>query len=188
MIRACDLKRGGFVELNGVPHQLDSLQVTNPSARGAATLYHFRFRNLITKQKIDQTVKGDDLYKEADFEIRPTQFLYENQGTYTFMDQETFEQFELNKDEIPGLLPFLLPEMEDLKAIISEGKVLAVEPPQKVTLTVEQCDPVMKGASATGRGKPARCETGLTVTVPEYIVIGEKIIIETATSEFVGRA
>ena len=44
MIRACDLKRGGFVELNGVPHQLDSMQVTNPSARGAATLYHFRFR------------------------------------------------------------------------------------------------------------------------------------------------
>jgi elongation factor P len=133
-------------------------------------------------------VKGDDLYKEADFEIRPTQFLYEDQGTYTFMDQETFEQFELNKDDISNLLPFLLPEMEDLKAIISDGKVLAVEPPQKVTLTVEQTDPVMKGASATGRGKPARCETGLTVTVPEYIVIGEKIIIETATSEFVCRA
>lgn len=188
MIRACDLKRGGFVEMNGVPHQLDSMQVTNPSARGAATLYHFRFRNLVTKQKLDQTVKGDELYKEADFEIRPTQFLYENQGTYTFMDQETYEQFDLNKEDVTNLLPFLLPEMEDLKAIISEGKVLAVEPPQKVTLTIEQCDPVMKGASATGRGKPARCETGLTVTVPEYIVMGEKIVIETATGEFVSRA
>lgn len=188
MLRACDLKRGGFVELNGVPHQLDSLQVTNPSARGAATLYHFRFRNLVTKQKLDQTVKGDDLYKEADFEVRPTQFLYENQGIYSFMDQETYEQFDLNKADVEALLPYLLPEMEDLKALISDGKVLTVEPPQKVTLTVTECEPVMKGASATGRGKPATCETGLTVVVPEYITMGERIVVETATGEFVGRA
>ena len=188
MLRACDLKRGGFVEINGVPHQLDSLQVTNPSARGAATLYHFRFRNLVTKQKLDQTVKGDDLYKEADFEVRPTQFLYANQGVYTFMDQETYDQFDLNKADVEDLLPYLLPEMEDLKALISDGKVLTVEPPQKVTLTVTECEPVMKGASATGRGKPATCETGLTVVVPEYITMGERIIVETATGEFVSRA
>ncbi len=188
MPRACDLKRGGFVEINGVPHQLDSLQVTNPSARGAATLYHFRFRNMVTKQKLDQTVKGDELYKDADFEVRATQFLYEDQGSYTFMDQETFDQFELSKADIELLLPYLLPEMEDLKALISEGKVLAVEPPQKVTLEVTECDPVLKGASATGRGKLATCETGLVVTVPEYITIGEKIIIETATGAFVSRA
>lgn len=188
MLRACDLKRGGFVEINGVPHQLDSLQVTNPSARGAATLYHFRFRNLVTKQKLDQTVKGDDLYKEADFEVRPTQFLYENQGIYTFMDQESYDQFDLNKADVEALLPYLLPEMEDLKALVSDGKVLTVEPPQKVTLTVTECEPVLKGASATGRGKPATCETGLTVVVPEYITIGERIIVETATGDFVSRA
>ncbi len=188
MLRACDLKRGGFVEINGIPHQLDSLQVTNPSARGAATLYHFRFRNLVTKAKLDHTVKGEELYKEADFEVRATQFLYENQGVYAFMDQETYEQFELPEDEVEAVKPYILPDMEDLKAIISDGKVLAIQPPQKVTLEITQCDPVMKGASATGRGKPATCETGLVVTVPEYIVMGEKIIVETATGEFVARA
>ncbi len=188
MPRACDLKRGSFVEMNGVPHQLDSMQVTNPSARGAATLYHFRFRNMVTKQKLDQTVKGDEMYKDADFEVRATQFLYEDHGTYTFMDQETYDQFELSKGDVENLLPYLLPDMEDLKALISDGKVLAVEPPLKVTLEVTECDPVLKGASATGRGKPATCETGLTVTVPEYITIGEKIIVETATGAFVSRA
>ena len=120
--------------------------------------------------------------------MRPTQFLYEDHGIYTFMDQETFDQFELTKTDVETLLPYLLPEMENLKALISEEKVLTVEPPQKITLTVTQCDPVLKGASATGRGKPATCETGLTVTVPEYITIGERIVIETATGEFVGRA
>ncbi len=114
--------------------------------------------------------------------------VYENQGVYTFMDQETYEQFDLNKADVEALLPYLLPEMEDLKALISDGKVLTVEPPQKVTLTVTECEPVMKGASATGRGKPATCETGLTVVVPEYITMGERIVVETATGEFVGRA
>lgn len=188
MLRACDLKRGGFVEINGVPHQLDGMQVTNPSARGAATLYHFRFRNLVTKAKLDQTVKGDELYREADFEVRPTQFLYENQGAYTFMDQETYDQFELSAEDVEAVKPFLLPDMEDLKAIVSDGRVLAIQPPQKVTLEVTACDPVMKGASATGRGKPATCETGLVVTVPEYIVMGEKIVVDTATGEFCSRA
>jgi len=188
MIRACDLKRGGFVELDGVPHQLDSLQVTNPSARGAATLYHFRFRNLVTRQKLDQTVKGDDLYKEADFEVRPTQFLYEDRGLYAFMDQETYEQFELPREAVEALLLYLLPDMEGLKALISGGKVLAVEPPQKVALQVVECDPVLKGASATGRGKPATCETGLVVTVPEYIVSGDRIVVDTVSGAFAGRA
>lgn len=188
MIRACDLKRGSLVKLKDTPHILESLQVTNPSARGAATLYHFRFRNLVNKNKEDMTCKGDDPFTEADFERRPVQFLYENQGIYTFMDQETFDQFDLARAIIEEKLKYLLPDMDNIQAIFSEGRVLTIEVPQKITLKIVECNPVMKGATATSRPKPATLETGLVVMVPEYMESGESILVNTEDDSFVCRA
>ncbi len=188
MVKACELKRGGFVNIKAIPHQLETLQVSSPSARGAATLYHLRFRNMITKAKVDLTCKGDEAFEDADFEMRPCQYLYEQQGVYAFMDQESYEQFELDKEMIEGQLPYLLEDMENILAIINgDGKVLAIQMPPKVILTIAECDPVMKGATATARPKPAKMETGVTVMVPEYMEPGQKIFVDTATGEFLGR-
>lgn len=188
MVKACDLKRGGFINIKEIPHQLETLQVTNPSARGAATIYHLRFRNMITRTKIDVSCKGDEPFADADFEMRATQFLYEDRGSYAFMDQETFEQFELDHDSIEGQLPYLLPDMENIMAVINgDGKVLAIQMPPKVSLIIASCDPVMKGATATARPKPAQLETGHTVMVPEYMDVGQKVFVDTVTGEFTGR-
>ncbi|HNX33695.1 MAG TPA: elongation factor P-like protein YeiP [Kiritimatiellia bacterium] len=188
MLKACDLKKGSLVGINGLPHVLENLSVSTPSARGAASIYHFRFRNLITKAKQDVSCKGDEPFADIDFERRPVQYLYKEVDLYTFMDTEDYSQFTLQQDTIEEQLAFIVEDMEGLFALVSDGKVLTIEVPQKVVLKIESCDPVMKGASVTARTKPAKCQTGLVVQVPEYLETGESILVDTATGTYLSRA
>jgi len=188
MTKACDLKKGSLVGIHGLPHVVESLNVSTPSARGAASIYHFRFRNLVTKTKQDVSCKGDEPFADIDFERRPVQYLYKETDLYTFMDTEDFSQFSLPQDVLEEQLLYLTEDMEELFALFSDGKVLTVEMPQKVVLKIASCDPVMKGATATARNKPATCQTGLVVQVPEYLEAGEAIIVDTATGTYVTRA
>ncbi len=188
MLKACDLKKGSLVGLRGLPHVLESLSVTTPSARGAASIYHFRFRNLVTKAKQDVSCKGEEPFDDIDFERRPVQYLYREADLHTFMDTEDFSQFTLPATAIEEQLDYLVEDMEGLFALISDGKILTIEVPQKVVLTIASCDPVMKGASVTARTKPAKCQTGLVVQVPEYLETGESIIVDTATGTYLSRA
>jgi elongation factor P len=188
MAKACDLKKGSIVGINGLPHVVEALTVTTPSARGASSIYRFRFRNLVNKSKQDVSCKGDEPFADIDFERRPIQYLYKEADLYTFMDNEDFSQFTLAQDMIEEQLPFLVEDMEGLFALMSDGQVLTIEVPQKVVLKIDSCDPVMKGASVTARTKPAKCQTGLVVQVPEYLEAGEMILIDTATATFLSRA
>jgi len=188
MLKACDLKKGSLVGLRGLPHVLESLSVTTPSARGAASIYHFRFRNLVTKAKQDVSCKGEEPFDDIDFERRPVQYLYREADLHTFMDTEDFSQFTLPATAIEEQLDYLVEDMEGLFALTSDGKILTIEVPQKVVLTIASCDPVMKGASVTARSKPAKCQTGLVVQVPEYLEAGEAIIVDTATGTYLSRA
>jgi elongation factor P len=188
MAKACDLKKGSIVGINGLPHVVEALTVTTPSARGASSIYRFRFRNLVNKAKQDVSCKGDEPFADIDFERRPIQYLYKEADLYTFMDNEDFSQFTLAQDAIEEQLLYLVEDMEGLFALMSDGRVLTIEVPQKVVLKIEACDPVMKGASVTARTKPATCQTGLVVQVPEYLETGEAILIDTATSTFLSRA
>jgi elongation factor P len=187
MQKACDLKKGSLVGIRGLPHVLENLSVSTPSARGAASIYHFRFRNLVTKAKQDVSCKGDEPFDDIDFERRAVQYSYKEGDLYTFMDTEDFSQFQLPQDAIEDQLNYLVEDME-VAALISDGKVLTIEVPQKVVLKIASCDPVMKGASVTARTKPATCQTGLVVQVPEYLEAGESIVVDTATGTYLSRA
>ncbi len=188
MVKACDLKRGSLVGINNLPHVVEDLKVSTPSARGAASIYRFRFRNLVTKAKLDVSCKGDEPFAEIDFERRPIQYLYKEGDLYTFMDAEDFSQFSLPGTAIEEQLPYLVEDLEGLFALVADGKVLTIELPQKVELKITACDPVMKGATVTARNKPATCQTGLVVQVPEYIEIGELITVDTATGTYLSRS
>lgn len=188
MAKACDLKKGSLIGINGLPHVVEDLKITTPSARGAASIYRFRFRNLVTKAKQDVSCKGDEPFSDVDFERRPVQYLYKEADLYTFMDAENFSQFSLTQDALTDQLQYLIEDMEGIYALLSDGKVLTIEMPQKVELRIASCDPVMKGASVTSRNKPATCQTGLVVQVPEYLEAGETILVDTATGSYLSRA
>lgn len=188
MIKACNITKNSIVEIGGAPHTVENIAVQTPSARGGATLYKIRFRNIKTQQKVDQTLRGDDPFKEADFETREVQYLYKNGDIYTFMDVEDFSQIELNETEIEDVIPYLVEDMEGITALLSDGRVLGIRMPDVVVMKIEECDPSIKGASATARSKPAKMTTGLTVLVPEYISPGEVIRVDTRTNAFLSRA
>ena len=167
---------------------LEELRVSTPSARGASSLYHLRFRNLLTKAKIDHTVKGEEPYPPIDFEKRPVQYLYKERDEYTFMDVEDFSQFILMEEDVAEQAPYLVEDMEDIFALVSDGKTLAIELPPVVELTVAECDPSARGASATARTKNAVLQTGLHLQVPDYIEPGEVVRVDTRTGRFMSRA
>ncbi|MCR9291672.1 MAG: translation elongation factor EF-P [bacterium] len=182
------MKPGSVVVDNEVPVIIEAVTVQTPSARGAATLYKFKARNLITKQKVDLTLKGTDNLPEADFRKRLVKMMYKDTDDMHLMDQEDFNQFSIALSDIPEQLPYITEELEGIYALIFQDECVGLQLPTSVELNITQCDPAIRGNSATARTKPAELETGLTVQVPEYIKQGERIKVDTRTGEFLSRA
>lgn len=188
MFNASDLKKGDVVRIDGDPHIVETVKVQTPSARGAVTLYKIRFRDLRTKRKIDQSLRGGDVLEEADFERRPVQYLYGDASSAAFMDLQDYSQFTLAKDEIEDEWPYLTEGVEGLVAISSEGRVLGLEVPTFINLEIVETAPSVKGGSVTARTKSATLSTGLVVQVPEYMSAGETIRVDTRTGEYASKA
>lgn len=188
MIKACDLKKTSIVEIDGMPHCIESIAQQAPSARGGSTLYKVRFRNVSTQQKTDKTFRGEDTLQEAYYDTVQVQYLYRDGDRHTFMDLESYEQFELTDTDVSSVLPYLIEDMDGITALISNGKVLTLRVPDVIELEITECDPSIKGASATARTKPATLATGLVVQVPEYISQGDTIKIDTREDKFLSRA
>ena len=185
---AKEIKPGSVVVDNDVPIIIEAVTVQTPSARGAATLYKFKARNLITKQKVDLTLKGTDNMPEADFRKRLVKMMYKDTDDVHLMDQEDFNQYSIALADIEEQLKYLTEELEGVYGLIYEDECVGLQLPTSVELNIAQCDPAIRGNSATARTKPAELETGLTVQVPEYIKQGERIKVDTRTGEFVSRA
>jgi elongation factor P len=185
---AKDIKRGHIVNYNGAPCMIETINVQSPSARGAATLYKFKARNLINKQKVDITLKGTEQLPEADFSRRPVKFMYSDPGEVHFLDQQDYNDYVLPRADLEEELQFLTEELEGVQTLIYNDECVGIQLPLTVELKVTQCDPGIKGASATARTKPATLETGLVVQVPEYLSQGETVKVDTRTGEYLSRA
>jgi len=188
MPKASDLKRGDVVQLDGAPHVVKQLDAKSPSARGAATLYKIRFDNLISGQKRDESLKGDDFLAEADCERVQVLFSYIDGDQYVFMNTGDYSQYMLNGDVLEDQLNYLTDGLEGITALLVEGNIVAVDMPQSVVLEIIETAPGIKGASASARTKPATLSTGLIVQVPEYIEQGEKVKVNTTNGKFMTRA
>jgi elongation factor P len=186
--KACDLKRGDIVEINGMPHGVKQVEAKSPSSRGASTLYKVRFTNLQSGQKLDQSYKGDDFLKEADCQRVQVQYSYQDGDLYMFMNLDDYSQYGLGRDELEGQLGYLTEGLEGITALLVAGAILGIELPQSVTMEIAETSPGIRGASATGRTKPAQLTTGLEIQVPEYLESGEKIKINTGNGKFISRA
>jgi elongation factor P len=185
---AKEIKNGTVVVYNEAPCMIETTSVQSPSARGAATLYKIRGRNLVTKQKIDIVLKGGESLPEADFEKRAVKFMYADATHMHFLDQQDYNQYSLTMEEIAGEAPYLTEALEGVQALIYNDECVGLQLPTSVELRVVECDPGVKGNSATSRNKPAKLETGLIVQVPEYLAQGELIKVDTRTGDFLSRA
>lgn len=187
-MQAKEIKNGAVVNYQGSPVIIESMNVQTPSARGAATLYKFRGRNLVTKQKVDITLKGGESLPEADFGRRSVKLMYSDPTHVHVMDDEDYNQYSIPLEYVENEIGYITEGLEGMLALIYNDQCVGLQLPTAVELTISQCDPSVKGNSATGRTKPAVLETGITIQVPEYLKEGERVKVDTRTGEFLSRA
>jgi elongation factor P len=186
--KVSDLKQGSAVDINGEPYAVKTIEVRNPTSRGASTLYKIRFAHMKTKQKLDESYKGDDYLKDADCSKVMVQYSYFDGDSYTFMNMETFEQYPLNAEDVAGQIEYLTEGLDGIIILLLDDSPLGIELPTSISLEIIETPPSMKGSSATKRTKTAKLSTGLEVQVPEYIETGEIIKVNSETGKFMSRA
>jgi elongation factor P len=188
MPKACDLKKGNVVEINNEPHMVKHIDVRSPSARGAVTLYRIRFNNIKTRQKYEETYKGNDMLSEVALLRRSVQYLYPDGALHVFMDNQEYSQYMIEEDAIKDELVWITDDMEGIIALIIDDNMVSIEIPKALVFEISQTAPGIKGASATARTKPATLSNGIEIQVPEYLEPGEMVKVNTETKKFMSRA
>jgi elongation factor P len=180
-----DIKTGRKIIWNNEPYLvLDYLH--SMIGRGGAVM-RTKLKNLLSGAIIDYTFQGAEKVEEAEISKSHAQYLYHDGEEYQFMDTVTFDQFSLSKSVL-GELPSYLVEGTELSVLNWNERPINVELPVKVTLTVTDAPPGIKGDTASGGGKVVTLETGLQVTTPLFIKVDDRVIINTEKGTYVSRA
>ncbi|MBI2410377.1 MAG: elongation factor P [Candidatus Kerfeldbacteria bacterium] len=180
-----DLKVGTTITHEGAPYQIIRAEHSK-QARSAAVL-RTKMRHVITGQVLEKTFQSGDTLQPADLERAKANYLYKDDEGLTFMNNQTFDQFLLPHSAV-GEVANYVKEGEDVDVLYFEGKPVSVAVPAKVTLTVVESPPGVKGDSASNVTKKVKLETGHEVSVPLFVNQGDKIRINTSTGEYVERA
>jgi elongation factor P len=139
-----------------------------------------KLKNIKTGFVNEVRVHPEDKVEQAYLEKREMQYLYKDSDGYVFMDTETYDQVTLGEDMVGRMMLFLKEEAK-IQVTFNDNKALSVELPGTVELTVTETEPALKGATAAAQYKPATLDTGLKITVPSFIEIGERIVVDTTT-------
>lgn len=186
-MNASDLKRGLVFKFNNAPCTVLDISTQSPTARGGNTLVKVKFRNLLTAQVLNETFRSGDRVDEADFSRRKGQYLYADGDKGVFMDNESYEQFEVGGELYASVKGYLLDGSELTLGIYNE-QIVSLEPPMVVELLVTETAPAIKNATAQAQTKEAVLETGITLQVPAYLESGERVKVDTRECRFVSRA
>ena len=150
-------------------------------------ILNLKLKNLKTGAVTPRRFRPDDKVEMAYLDKRAMQYLYKEGDDYVFMDSETFDTITLTRDWVGDQMLYMK-ENEKAQIIFYEGKPISLELPATVELEVKETEPSVKGATAAAQYKPAILETGLKVTVPPFINIGEKVLVDTRSGEYLSRA
>ena len=185
MIVATQLKVGMVIMHNGKPHRVTNvLHVTPGNWRG---MVQTRLVNIETGSNAEQRFRSEDKLERARMEEHSLQFSYRAGDDYNFLNTESYEMVALAADVLGDAVNYLIEGMV-ITAMYFEGRIVGVEVPMFVELTVKETTPNIKGAAVQNTSKPAILETGFEIKVPPYIEIGSRVKIDTRTGEFVERA
>lgn len=146
-----------------------------------------KLKNLRNGNTVEKTFRAGETLARAQIDNREVQYLYNSGDEYTFMDNESYDQFNLTKDQLEWELNFLKDNM--IVHISSyQGEIIGINLPNSVELKVVETEPGVKGNTATGATKNATVETGLNVQVPLFINEGDVLLIDTREGKYISRA
>ena len=179
-----DLKNGTVLNLDGQLWAVVEFQHVKPG-KGPAFV-RTKLKNVESGKVVDKTFNAGTKVETANVDKRTMQYLYNDGTSYVFMDTSTYDQTEVAPHIVGGARDYLLDNQEAVVAT-NDGRVLYVELPPSVELTVEHTDPGLQGDRSSGGTKPARLETGKEIQVPLFITTGEKIKVDTRDGSYLGR-
>jgi len=184
LISTNDFRTGLTIEVDGAVYSVVEFQHVKPG-KGAAFV-RAKLKNVETGAVQERTFRAGEKVNRAHVERKEMQYLYDAGDFYTFMDMETYEQINIGHDTIGDDIKYIK-ENDIITVVMYKGRIIGIDLPYYVELTVADTAPGVKGDTAAGGSKPATMETGLVVNVPFFINVGDKIRIDTRTGEYLDR-
>ncbi len=187
-MRASEIKKGNVVEHNSTVYQVRDIERSAPQGRGGNVTFRFTLYSVPGGSKYDLSLRAEDELKEVELTRRQATFSYKDGGAFVFMDDEDYTSYQLDADVIGDAAGYVTEALAGCYVLVIDDQPVALQLPASVALEVVDTPPELKGGTATKRPKPARLSTGIEIQVPEYIRVGERVLVNTATGEFSGRA
>jgi len=184
MFSPTDLKKGTVISIDGQPYRV--VEYSQKVMGRGGSIVNVRVKNLITGAVLPKTYKGQDKIEAAEVTNQTVQFLYSDGTSVFFMNPTSFDQFELpltDADDVPKFIK----EGGAVQLQFFDGRVIAVDLPVAVSLTVEYTENVVKGDTTSSVLKNARMETGITIKVPAFIKTGDALKVDTRDGSYVER-
>lgn len=187
MITTGEIRVGSAFMFEGSPFIVQKL-LGLKSGRGGM-VKKLRVKNITTGSTQDLGIDAGEKFDEVDLEERTMKLSYIDGDNYVFMDQESYEQFEMNKEDLGDNAGYISPDDDfDINITYYEGQAVGVKLPINVVRTITYCEPGVKGDTSGKATKPATLDTGITLQVPLFCATDEKIVIDTRDGTFVERA
>lgn len=183
-MKAKDIRKGKILDYKGAPHSVMEFQHRTPGNLRA--FVQVRLRNLITGTQCEERFSSTEDLATADVFTYNATFMYGDADGYHFMNSETFEQITINEELLGDSAKFLQDNM--VVQILSYNELpIGIQLPKTVTLTIAETQPELKGATASNSPKPATTDTGLTINVPAFVKVGDKVIVDTEEGVYLSR-
>lgn len=186
MYSTSDFRIGLKIEYEGDPYIIVDFQHVKPGKGNAFT--RTRIKNLLTGRVLDPTFKSGEKVGKPDIEEKQMQYLYKEDHHYTFMDNTTYEQVLVDAEAIGEDTTQWMKENIDCSVLFYNGKAIGVTVPNHLVLKIVECEPGVRGDTATNATKPAKLESGAVVNVPLFINEGESIKVDTRDGTYIERA
>jgi len=183
-VSANDIRKGWVILFEGTPCKVMEFRHHTPGNLRA--MVQTRLRNLLTGNSFEHRFRSNDTLDKVTLEQHKMEYLYSDGTHHHFMNAETYEQVALSEEELGDAAQWLMPNLK-IEVEFYDGTPIGVSLPSSMELTVTETEPVMKGATASNSNKPATLENGVTLYVPPFVVVGEKIRVNPAEARYMER-
>jgi elongation factor P len=186
VISTNQFKNGAHIDVDGTVFKIVEFQHVKPGKGGA--FVRTKLKRTTDGNVIDKTFRAGEKFRPVRTETRKLQYLYSDGSEAHFMDSETYEQFGIPQGQVVDQLRWVL-ESQEVDVLYIDGSPAEVQVPSAVEMAVTETEPGLRGDTASGGGdKPATLESGVSVRVPLFVDVGDRVRVDTRSGEYVARA
>lgn len=185
MISTSDFKKGTKILFRDEPYMVLEYHHVKPGKGGA--FLRTKMKSMITGLTREETFRSGEKFENPNLEFRAMQYLYDEDGILQFLDQDSYEQIGLNKEQVSDVIDYMK-EQTVFQIVYFKGKPIAVTAPMFMELEVKETQPGVRGDTAQGGAtKPATMETGLVIQVPLFVEEGDIVKVDTRDNSYIER-